>query len=274
MNFLNYKNDKKLIYEKFNNANIKITFGYINVIIKCNDFNPLISDLTSNIEFTIYRNSHIYIDYLRKCNASSGSDSLSKIIELGKEFNCEFLQLYDASSITFISCDLSLSNLNIFIYGKSWYNKKGFKSLNFENELIDNNKIINLNFEDFVIESVLQKREKTEILALEFEINTFYQNLEIKDHNDIELYHLYKLKTIKHKYDIYINNLYILYEKLINKYKIDHNTTISKIVNIVYLNIKNTEFICDSIEYDFLNTIILLANYIFNYDRNLYLYIT
>ena len=31
------------------------------ILIKCNDFNPLIKKLIFNIEFTIYRNSHIYI---------------------------------------------------------------------------------------------------------------------------------------------------------------------------------------------------------------------
>ena len=89
---------------------------------------------------------------------------------------------------------------------------------------------------------------------------------------------MHKLKTIKHDNDTFFNDLYILYEKLINKYKIDHSTTISTIVNILYSNIKhmsnNNEFICDSTEYKFLTMIIALATYSLNYDCDLYLYIT
>jgi hypothetical protein len=102
----------------------------------------------------------LYLSELNKCHYS-GKINLNKIIEYAKSFgNIELIELTDVSKIKLIDIDplqiryISLSLLSILSSGKSWYNKYGFFSKDYTNELVENKKKIIMNINDFMKECI------------------------------------------------------------------------------------------------------------------------
>jgi len=137
------------------------------------DYGPVINDIQSIeifsdddlsyqsfcIRFYVIGNV-LYLSELNKCHYS-GKINLNKIIEYAKSFDyLHFIKLTDASNIRLIDIDalqfryISLSLLSILSSGNSWYNKYGFFSENYANELVENKKKIIMNINEFMTECI------------------------------------------------------------------------------------------------------------------------
>ena len=101
--------------------------------------------LCGNLAYDV-KNSNIKVNMISKCY-SSGTLFLSKLEKLARVLNLNYINLEDKSNLIFdckrkIKIDLSL--LYILSTGQSWYNSKGYLSSNYENEIDNNSKIINM----------------------------------------------------------------------------------------------------------------------------------
>tara|TARA_B110001469_G_C9622647_1_gene310475 strand:- start:143 stop:1099 length:957 start_codon:yes stop_codon:yes gene_type:complete len=82
----------------------------------------------------------LYIDQIDTCSIN-GNTILKKSKQISTQLKYKTIRLYDTSHIYFNNtkpdpkCKLSLSTYRIMLYGESWYNKYGFKSLNHSEEV-------------------------------------------------------------------------------------------------------------------------------------------
>jgi hypothetical protein len=92
----------------------------------------------------------LYIDKLHTCNNSSGAQNLEKAVLLAEHAGKPKVCLHDESTINFkcgqedVSVDLA--GLKLLSTGKSWYNKMGFESYKFSDEIKHNDNIISKKF--------------------------------------------------------------------------------------------------------------------------------
>jgi len=102
----------------------------------------------------------IYINYLRRLDGCRGSGSavLNSIVWVGNYINerigwklVQFLFLIDGSTLDFDvppeigfpnTISVSLRDLCLLAYGESWYNKRGFRGLQYESEVDHNRKLV------------------------------------------------------------------------------------------------------------------------------------
>jgi hypothetical protein len=103
----------------------------------------------------IIKNDEIFVNYLSRCESTTGTQVLKNIIKIGKRLKSlgiKKIRLLDASSIQYTNiiskpfCSSSLRGLLILTKEphESWYNKYGFKSENYEYEIEKNREISNL----------------------------------------------------------------------------------------------------------------------------------
>jgi len=124
-------------------------------IIKFNEENFItIETETENSEkcaiFCIYSNS-IYIDRLYKCGITKGTELLQMFDELAKQMpNIKYINLRDGSSIEICENPIILYIIKILTTGQSWYNSKGYFSENHESDKSHNERIRNMNCEEFI----------------------------------------------------------------------------------------------------------------------------
>lgn len=161
---INHANKKQmpdamaLINKHFPGAKItSLPNGDISVVYKCHDKHEL------DIEFTI-RKDVVYIHFLTKCNEQSGTEMLTRIIDIARGLNknvslSDVSELYYGDDPNVDACIFSLTNLYILLYGQSWYNKFGFKSQDYDAELAHNKKVRSMKLSDY-LDLLLQKRRE------------------------------------------------------------------------------------------------------------------
>ena len=99
--------------------------------------------------FIIYPD-HIYIEALHKCGTTTGNNLLEKFDILASEIpNMTYVRLDDDSNIELCGREIKLYTLKILTTGQSWYNSKGYVSDNTKYEILNNEKIINMPYEEF-----------------------------------------------------------------------------------------------------------------------------
>ena len=111
---------------------------------------------------------HIYIEFLHKCNTTTGKSILDRIILIARELqNIKYVELSDQSSIKFQNslCNYPLSIFYILLNGKSWYNTFDFESENHASNIAYNEQIRRLPLEKF-IELIFEKNREKEIRQL------------------------------------------------------------------------------------------------------------
>jgi len=115
--------------------------------------------ITSKTEWcsTFFINDKVlYLGQLNKCNDKSGSINLNKIKKYGKYLKkiniIDKIELFDSSTI--YDKKISLALLSILSTGMSWYNRFGFTSLIFEQEIENNSKFLIMTFENFLNECI------------------------------------------------------------------------------------------------------------------------
>ena len=89
------------------------------------------------LDFSFERNlSQIHIHRLNKCGEfRTGSYLLRKVDELVALIpQCQAIELYDESHIYKCGNDFDLAKLEILKTGQSWYNKHGYKQVNYDEE--------------------------------------------------------------------------------------------------------------------------------------------
>jgi len=239
---------------------------------------------------------------LRKCSSLSGTEILNILEKIAKKFILNEIHLEDVSHINIISSTnkeygLSLKNMYILSEGLSWYNKFGYISSNFEEEIIYNQRIMDmelLEYMSLILESnnnylkekilssynVIKKQFEQNINSLlivkrknkikKIIINK-YGNVNVTD--DI----LYEVVKIYYKYDEERDNIIKKHEKFI-EYLI--HITSSNLINYI----KNTSKISDIIknfrkrikektlddcELEFIKYILNSSNKILKYDYKL-----
>lgn len=132
---------EQLIYiklqEVFGIANINFKFRMF-LINKCLNF---------HIE-----NNIITISWINEC--TNTKDTIKKVEDIARKLNIIKIILDDGSElineIEGKEYRISLSILYILSHNKSWYNNLGYISDNYENELIHNEKLINLSLNNFI----------------------------------------------------------------------------------------------------------------------------
>jgi len=162
----------KALYDFFDREKYTITFEQGYLIIKSNLTQTRCGSLTFNID-----DKFIYLKILKKCD-TSGTIFLNNLEQFAKKYEYN-IKLLDASSIT--DYDISLANLKILTKGESWYNSKGYKSSNFENEKRHNLEFIRLPVEtlrQIIINGVdKDKEQELEVNSKEFLTN---HNIKLK----------------------------------------------------------------------------------------------
>lgn len=136
------------------------------------------------------------IKYLNERNClMSGGEILTKIHHAAKEMGLKYINLHDASVHYFNDCFIELDKHYILLHGYSWYNKFGYHSVNYEEELIHNS-VYETRTLDFY------KEKKPEIcndiirILAKYDIEVKYEST---IRNIVEKYHsLLKDETINH----------------------------------------------------------------------------
>lgn len=99
------------------------------------------------LNFTYKETEYLYVYNIEKYDTISGTNIMKKIIELGKELNVKYIELCDYAMFKlgdYKDISIALAPFHIITTGSSWYNKLGFKSNKTNDEIIENEKIINL----------------------------------------------------------------------------------------------------------------------------------
>jgi hypothetical protein len=113
----------------------------ISIILKYEDI--CLSKLIDN-------NERLHISNIYKNPIVTGS-KIMKICEYyGIKNNYKIISLMDNAMIITINYQFMLRCLSILIYGESWYNRLGYKSDNYCQEINDNKAIINLPISEFL----------------------------------------------------------------------------------------------------------------------------
>ena len=128
----------------------------------------------------VINKDEIYVNYLTKCGKINGTRVLKKIIDFGKtlkHFGLKRIWLKDASSISYPNillspgCSSSLTGLMILTKEPhhSWYNKHGFVSENYEDEIEKNKKISKLPMIRLLEALEVYRKKKMEKIDKNFE---------------------------------------------------------------------------------------------------------
>lgn len=107
----------------------------------------------SIINFTYKEAEYLYVYNIEKYENYSGTTIMKKVIELGKKLNVKYIELCDYAMFNlgdYKDLSISLAPFHIITTGSSWYNKLGFKSDNTNDEILENEKTINLYLCDLV----------------------------------------------------------------------------------------------------------------------------
>lgn len=134
------------LFEIFNNTDYNILLSKKNsysrdIIIESIKIK---NQLCGNLTYYVKTNT-LHVNLISKCSIS-GSVFLEKINELANLLKLNSIILEDKSNLIFIcgikKLKIELPLLYILSTGKSWYNSKGYVSSNYENELLNNSKIL------------------------------------------------------------------------------------------------------------------------------------
>ena len=117
----------------------------------------------SKINFTYKEAEYLYVYNIEKYDNFSGTTIMKKVIELGKKLNVKYIELCDYAMFNlgdYKDLSISLAPFHIITTGSSWYNKLGFKSDTTNDEIIENEKIINLYLCDLVDDEYCERFEE------------------------------------------------------------------------------------------------------------------
>jgi hypothetical protein len=131
----------------------------------------------SKINFTYKENEYLYVYNIEKYENVSGTTIMKKVIELGKKLNVKYIELCDYAMFNlgdYKELSISLAPFHIITTGSSWYNKLGFKSESTKDEIIENEKKINLYLSD-LIDGEYCARFKESFLECDIEKETLKQ---------------------------------------------------------------------------------------------------
>lgn len=164
---------------------------------------------------------NIFISSLQKCSSDSGTNLLERIKKLGEELRVKYINLADVSFISVNGehedkCSFSLAMFNILKNGISWYNKMGFISHNFKNEVKNNETIREYNLETFLNVAVNEEHQK-EISELEKEIKKYKDFVFLSNEEVNKLRKIQKTVYINVKNSI--DNILTSYESIDNYYE-------------------------------------------------------
>lgn len=101
----------------------------------------------SKINFTYKEAEYLYVYNIEKYENFSGTTIMKNVIKLGQKLNVKYIELCDYAMFNlgdYKELSISLAPFHIITTGSSWYNKLGFKSETTNDEIIENEKIINL----------------------------------------------------------------------------------------------------------------------------------
>ena len=141
----------------------------------------------SKINFTYKEAEYLYVYNIEKYKNFSGTTIMKKIIDLGQRLNVKYIELCDYAMFNlgdYKDVSISLASFHIITTGSSWYNKLGFKSDTTNDEIIKNEKKINLYLCDLVDDEYCKRFEES------------FPEIDIKD------------KTLKQIF-VYLKQIYI-----------------------------------------------------------------
>lgn len=251
-------------------------------------------------------NKILYDVHLSKCLLLSGTKILNILEKIAKKFRLNEIHLEDASYINIISStnkeyNLSLKNIYILSDGISWYNKFGYISSNFEEEIIHNQKIMEMKLSDYmslILETNVNYLEEKisrsyNLIKNQFNINNlnsrliimikknikkiiiekYGRNINITDdivYEAIKIYYKYDKEIVdiietNEKFKEYLINIRTL--NLINY--INDMSKISDIIKNFRKRSKNKNIKLDNSELEFIKYILVSSDKILNYDNNL-----
>lgn len=135
-------NHEYMNHEYINNT-IKKYFTNFNLVKRNdNEYNVnLLCHENESVSFFINFNygKNIYVNYLHApCNTLNGTTILQNIQSIAKELKIKNIYLDDSSKINIYGCSIPLALVSIMINGESWYNKMGFFSDDYKEELDHN----------------------------------------------------------------------------------------------------------------------------------------
>jgi hypothetical protein len=244
---LNLNKDNMIsIIEKFFDKNIiKIEEEYNVYHIQIYYFNTEY-EIAKFLTYESKEENNIKILYICRYNDISGTEILTKIINIGKKMNINFISLIDASVLyQDTEYQFDFSYYMILLTGKSWYNSFGFKSETHHKDFNHNSKIRKIKLRDY-IEIGIRKKEEAFVDNLREKINYAKSNYEIINTNQklpknidrrermIRYFNLYKNIIEKYGVEKYIE---IEKEKEFAKEENKKEYIIEKIMNIDKINI-------------------------------------
>lgn len=107
------------------------------------------------LELRIHRD-FMKVEYVNKCNDRiSGTQLLNIISNFAKDTGTiTIIELQDTSKLPKLcyQYDFPLYIIYILSTGKSWYNTHGYKSLNYEQEVIHNARLLNMPMDEFILQ--------------------------------------------------------------------------------------------------------------------------
>ena len=119
---------------------------------------------TKKINFTYKEAEYLYVYNIEKYKNYSGTTIMKKVIELGKKLNVKYIELCDCAMFKlgdYKDLSICLAPFHIITTGFSWYNKLGFKSDATNDEILENEKIINLYLFDLVDDEYCERFQET-----------------------------------------------------------------------------------------------------------------
>lgn len=104
------------------------------------------------------RDTEIYVSSLHKCGFS-GSEILKKIEKFARLLkHVNKITITDISTIKICGMPISLAILKIITKGESWYNSLGYRSIDYNDEILHNSVLINRSYNDFIDEFDLMEK--------------------------------------------------------------------------------------------------------------------
>jgi hypothetical protein len=244
----NLEDPKDPIYTFFTKEKYEISLEeteYFGKLIKIKDLHE--NDCLYIVFKSLNNSENDYIELfkLNRCHFQ-GSTNLQSLIKYAQhlkntlKINLNYITLEDTSSIP--SSDIQLWLLSILTTGESWYNRFGFKSHNYNNEKIENNKIIKMNIIDFI--------KFIDECILIYKTNRKKLNLQ----NTVNAELIEKIKFFFKKYDQTktVQDIFIEIKNELKENRISPEDIyiIEKIFHIIYLSNKilYNPFLCFTIE--------------------------
>ena len=108
-------------------------------------------------------NNELYIMQIYNCIILTGNQIIQNIINIAAILEINNINLEDGAIIKCInnSYQFNIYLLTILQTGRSWYNKMGFISDNYQNELLQNKYFISMKVKDFIEQGLLNKSIET-----------------------------------------------------------------------------------------------------------------